>query len=115
MLATIAEEAAQQAETASLICKATVTPVDASNEPSVPPDPGLVVARVDAVFKASPDLGDLAGQEIIIQDASASVAPRSGSSDLLTRPTGLVAGRSRSAKLPATRRRQCCNLFSARC
>lgn len=52
MPARIAEEAAQQADTASLVCKATVASVDASNEPSMPPDPGLVVARVDAVFKA---------------------------------------------------------------
>jgi hypothetical protein len=62
--------AAHPVDAATLIFRATVTRTNASNEPTVPKGPGLVVARVDSVFKASPDLGNLVGQEVTIQLAS---------------------------------------------
>ena len=65
-----ARGAVKPVEAATLICKATVTRVNASNEPTVPSGPGLIVARVDAVIKASPDLGDLVGRSITIQLAN---------------------------------------------
>jgi len=67
---------------ASLISKATVTRVNASNEPSVPSRAGLVVARVDAVLRASPDLGDVVGQEITIELASGHHAPKVGDQEI---------------------------------
>ncbi len=69
-------------EGVSFILKATVIRVDASNEPSVPSRPGLVVGRVDAVLRASPDLGDLVGQEITIELASGRQAPKVGDQEI---------------------------------
>jgi hypothetical protein len=63
---------------ASLIFKATVTRLNASNEPTIPPRPGLVVGRVDTVLRASPALGNLVGQEITIQLAAEHPAPKVG-------------------------------------
>jgi hypothetical protein len=69
---------AHPVEAATLIFRATVTRTNASNEPTVPKGPGLVVARVDAVLKASPDLGSLVGQEVTIQLATKRPAMKRG-------------------------------------
>jgi hypothetical protein len=76
------EETEKLVGAASLISKATVTRIDASNEPSVPSRLGLVVARVDAVLRASPDLGDLVGQEITIELASGRPALKVGDQEI---------------------------------
>lgn len=50
----------------SYVFKATVTQLNASNEPAVPPGPGLIVAHVDEAFRASPSVGvsGLRGREV---------------------------------------------------
>ncbi len=57
-------------DAAKLIFKAIVTQINASNEPTVPKGPGLVIARVDCVVKASSDLGNSVGQEVTIELAN---------------------------------------------
>ena len=44
-------------EESSYVFKATVTQLNASNEPAVRPGPGLIVAHVDEAFRASPSVG----------------------------------------------------------
>ncbi len=53
-------------EESSYVFKATVTQLDASNEPAVRPGPGLIVAHVDESFRASPSVGvgGLRGREV---------------------------------------------------
>lgn len=53
-------------EESSYIFKATVMQLNASNEPAVPPGPGLIVAHVDEAFRASPSVGvgGLRGREV---------------------------------------------------
>jgi hypothetical protein len=52
----------------SYVFKATVTQLNASNEPAVRPGPGLIVAHVDEAFKASPSVGvgGLRGREVTV-------------------------------------------------
>ncbi len=69
---------ANRVDAAPLIFKATVARINASNEPSVRPGPGLIVARVDAALKASADLGNLVGQEITIELATRRPAIKRG-------------------------------------
>jgi len=72
------KSAANPVDAATLIFKATVARINASNEPSVRPGPGLIVAQVDAVLKASADLGNLVGQEITIELAARRPAIKHG-------------------------------------
>jgi len=53
-------------EESSYVFKATVTQLNASNEPAVRPGPGLIVAHVDEAFRASPSVGvgGLRGREV---------------------------------------------------
>jgi hypothetical protein len=53
----------------SYVFKATVTQLNASNEPSVRPGPGLIVAHVDEAFRASPSVGviGLRGRDVTIR------------------------------------------------
>jgi hypothetical protein len=53
---------------ASYVFKATVTQLNASNEPAIRPGPGLIVAHVDEVFRASPSVGvdGLRGRDVTI-------------------------------------------------
>jgi hypothetical protein len=55
-------------EESSYVFKATVTQLNASNEPSIRPGPGLIVAHVDEAFRASPSVGvgGLRGREVTI-------------------------------------------------
>jgi hypothetical protein len=52
----------------SYVFKATVTQLNASNEPAVPSGPGLIVAHVDEAFRASPSVGvgGLRGRKVTI-------------------------------------------------
>lgn len=67
-MATKAEGLDKVVAESSFVFKATVTRLNASNEPAVPAGPGLIVARVDAAFRASASvgLGDLSGREVTI-------------------------------------------------
>lgn len=60
----------------SYVFKATVTQLNASNEPAVPPSPGLIVAHVDEAFRASPSVGvgGLRGREVTVLLAGGSPA-----------------------------------------
>jgi len=60
----------------SYVFKATVTQLNASNEPAVPPGPGLIVAHVDEAFRASPSVGvgGLRGREVTMLLAGGSPA-----------------------------------------
>ncbi len=53
----------------SYVFKATVTQLNASNEPSVRPAPGLIVAHVDEAFRASPTVGvgGLRGRDVTVR------------------------------------------------
>lgn len=53
---------------ASYVFKATVTQLNASNEPAVPPGPGLIVVHVDEAFRAPPSVGvdGLRGRDVTI-------------------------------------------------
>jgi hypothetical protein len=56
-------------EESTYVFKATVTQLNASNEPAVRPGPGLIVAHVDEAFRASPSIGvrGLRGRDVTIQ------------------------------------------------
>jgi hypothetical protein len=60
------EELDRLVKESSYVFKATVTQLNASNEPAVRPGPGLIVARVDEAFRASPSVGvgGLRGREV---------------------------------------------------
>jgi hypothetical protein len=53
----------------SYVFKATVTQLNASNEPSIQPGPGLIVAHVDEAFRASPTVGvgGLRGRDVTVR------------------------------------------------
>ncbi len=53
----------------SYVFKATVTQLNASNEPGLRPGPGLIVAHVDEAFRASPSVGvhGLRGRDVTIR------------------------------------------------
>jgi hypothetical protein len=53
---------------ASYVFKSTVTQLNASNEPAVRPDPGVIIAHVDEAFRASPSVGvdGLRGRDVTI-------------------------------------------------
>jgi hypothetical protein len=53
----------------SYVFKATVAQLNASNEPAVPPGPGLIVAHVDEAFRASPSVGvrGLRGRDVTLR------------------------------------------------
>jgi hypothetical protein len=53
----------------SYVFKATVTQLNASNEPGVRPGPGLIVAHVDEAFRASPSVGvrGFRGREVTLR------------------------------------------------
>lgn len=55
-------------EESAYVFKATVTQLNASNEPAVRPGPGLIVAHVDEAFRASPSVGvrGLRGRDVTI-------------------------------------------------
>jgi hypothetical protein len=63
-------------EESSYVFKATVTQLNASNEPTVRPGPGLIVAHVDEAFRASPSVGvdGLRGREVTIRFAGGAPA-----------------------------------------
>jgi hypothetical protein len=67
-MATETERVDRLVEESSYIFKATVTQLNASNEPAVRPGPGLIVAHVDEAFRASPSVGvdGLRGREVTI-------------------------------------------------
>ena len=67
-MATETERVERLVEESSYIFKATVTQLNASNEPAVRPGPGLIVAHVDEAFRASPSVGvdGLRGREVTI-------------------------------------------------
>lgn len=56
-------------EDSTYVFKATVTQLNASNEPAVRPGPGLIVAHVDEAFRASPSVGvrGLRGRDVTIR------------------------------------------------
>lgn len=56
-------------EESTYVFKATVTQLNASNEPAVRPGPGLIVAHVEEAFRASPSVGvgGLRGRDVTIQ------------------------------------------------
>jgi len=59
-------------QASSYVFKATIRQINASNEPTVRAAPGLVVARVDEAFRASPSVGAgaLRGREVTIRLAA---------------------------------------------
>ncbi|MGF6782143.1 hypothetical protein [Paraburkholderia sp. GAS334] len=65
-MATETERVDRLVEESSYVFKATVTQLNASNEPAVRPGPGLIVAHVDEAFRASPSVGvgGLRGREV---------------------------------------------------
>ncbi len=68
-MATDTERVDRLVDESSYVFKATVTQVNASNEPAVRPGPGLIVAHVDEAFRASPSVGvgALRGRDVTIQ------------------------------------------------
>ena len=56
-------------EDSTYVFKATVTQLNASNEPAIRPGPGLIVAHVDEAFRASPSVGvrGLRGRDVTIR------------------------------------------------
>jgi len=67
-MATENERTQRLVEESSYVFKATVTQLNASNEPAVQPGPGLIVAHVDEAFRASPTvgIGGLRGRDVTI-------------------------------------------------
>ncbi len=65
-MATETERVDKLVEVSSYVFKATVTQLNASNEPTVRPGPGLIVAHVDEAFRASASVGvgGLRGREV---------------------------------------------------
>jgi hypothetical protein len=63
-------------EESSYVFRATVTQLNASNEPAVPPGPRLIVAHVDEAFRASPSVGvnGLRGRDVTLQLAGGAPA-----------------------------------------
>jgi len=68
-MATETERVERLVQESSYVFKATVTQLNASNEPAVRPGPGLIVAHVDEAFRASPSVGvgGLRGRDVTIQ------------------------------------------------
>jgi len=68
-MATATKELDRLVEESTYVFKATVTQLNASNEPSVRPGPGLIVAHVDEAFRASPSVraSGLRGRDVTIQ------------------------------------------------
>ena len=68
-MATETEEVDKLVEESSYVFKATVTQLNASNEPAVRPGPGLIVAHVDDAFRASPSVGvdGLRGRDVTMR------------------------------------------------
>lgn len=68
-MATTAKGLDKLVEDSTYVFKATVTQLNASNEPAVPPGPGLIVAHVDEAFRASPSVGvrELRGRDVTIR------------------------------------------------
>jgi hypothetical protein len=68
-MTTETERVERLVEESSYVFKATVTQINASNEPAVRPGPGLIVAHVDEAFRASPSVGvhGLRGRDVTIQ------------------------------------------------
>jgi hypothetical protein len=68
-MATDTERVDRLVDESSYVFKATVTQLNASNEPAVRPGPGLIVAHVDEAFRASPSVGvgGLRGRDVTIQ------------------------------------------------
>ena len=65
----IAEGVDTLVEQSRYVFKATVTRLNASNEPAVQPGPGLIVAHVDEAFQVSPSVGvdGLRGREVTVR------------------------------------------------
>lgn len=63
---------------ASLIFKATIIRLNRSNEASVPSGRGLATAKIDAVYKANPHLGNLVAQELTIRLSPSQPPPTVG-------------------------------------
>ena len=55
-------------EESSYVFNATVTQLNASNEPAIRPGPGLIVAHVNEAFRASPSVGidGLRGRDVTV-------------------------------------------------
>lgn len=68
-MATETEKVDRMVEKSTYVFKATVTQLNASNEPAVRPGPGLIVAHVDEAYRASPSVGvsGLRGRDVTIQ------------------------------------------------
>lgn len=68
-MATEVEDLDKLVEESSYVFKATVTQLNASNEPSVRPGPGLIVAHVDEAYRASLSVGTrtLRGRDVTIR------------------------------------------------
>ncbi len=62
-----AEDTARLVEASSVIVRATVSQRGASNEPTVPASPRLVIAQINSVFRAGPTLGNLVGRTVTIE------------------------------------------------
>jgi hypothetical protein len=73
---TEAEGVDKLVEESSYVFRATVTQLNASNEPAVRPGPGLIVAHVDEAFRASPSVGvnGLRGRDVTLQLAGGAPA-----------------------------------------
>src|SRR5579859_2555987 len=89
----------------SYVFKATITQLNASNEPTVRPGPGLIVAHVDDAFRASPSVGvrGLRGREVTMRLAGG--APALGEK-LLVFANEWVYGAQIALREVATTRRQ---------
>lgn len=73
---TEAEGVEKLVEESSYVFKATVTQLNASNEPAAPPGPRLIVAHVDEAYRASPSVGvgGLRGRDVTLQLAGSAPA-----------------------------------------
>jgi hypothetical protein len=69
LLPTETESLEKLIDESSYVFKATVTQLNASNEPAIRSGPGLIVARVDEAFQASPSIGvgGLRGREVTMR------------------------------------------------
>lgn len=86
-----AEPMARLVEVASIIVRAVVSQLHASNEPTVSPSERSVIAQVETVFRAGPALQKLAGQAVTIELAAPERPLRTGERAIFF-TNGLVYG-----------------------
>jgi len=84
------EDIAHLTQIASIIVRVAITQTGASNEPTIPANPRLVIGRIEAVFRAGPSLGNLVGRSVTIE-LSPNHAAHSGQ-EVIFFANGLVYG-----------------------